>query len=93
MQKTLPVFNVHYSMELNYMAVSDAKIRVKTLLESVSIAEEKFRRFPANLSGGEQQRVAIVRSLATVVRVLLADEPAAVSLCQLVAWTARTAGM
>ena len=45
------------------------------LLASVGIGEEKFRRFPANLSGGEQERVAIARSLATGAGVLLADEP------------------
>ena len=67
--------NVCYPMELNGIPVKEARNRAGNLLESVGIAEEKFRRFPANLSGGEQQRVAIARSLATGAGVLLADEP------------------
>ena len=67
--------NVCYPMELNGMPVKAAKKRAAELLESVGIGAEKFRRFPANLSGGEQQRVAIARSLATGAGVLLADEP------------------
>ena len=62
-------------MELNAVALKDAKERARTLLSSVGIQEEKLRRFPANLSGGEQQRVAIARSLATGAGILLADEP------------------
>ena len=67
--------NVCYPMELNAVALKDAKERARTLLSSVGIQEEKLRRFPANLSGGEQQRVAIARSLATGAGILLADEP------------------
>ena len=67
--------NVCYPMELNEVALKDAKERARTLLSSVGIQEEKLRRFPANLSGGEQQRVAIARSLATGAGILLADEP------------------
>ena len=57
------------------MPVKAARERAGALLESVGIEAEKFHRFPANLSGGEQQRVAIARSLATGAGVLLADEP------------------
>lgn len=67
--------NVCYPMELNGAAKAEAKNRARALLAQVGIQEEKFRRFPANLSGGEQQRVAIARSLAAGGRVLLADEP------------------
>jgi len=45
------------------------------LLESVGIDATKHKRYPANLSGGEQQRVAIARGLSTGARVILADEP------------------
>ena len=67
--------NVCYPMELNGCTSKEAKGRAKALLAQMGIQEEKFRRFPANLSGGEQQRVAIARSLAAGGRVLLADEP------------------
>ena len=67
--------NVCYPMELNQVALKEARERARTLLASVGIQEEKHRRFPANLSGGEQQRVAIARSLATGAGILLADEP------------------
>ena len=67
--------NVCYPMELNGVALGEAKERAKTLLAGMGIREEKLRRFPSNLSGGEQQRVAIARSLATGAGILLADEP------------------
>jgi putative ABC transport system ATP-binding protein len=67
--------NVCFPMQLNGIPNEEATNRGKTLLASVGITDEKFKRYPANLSGGEQQRVAIARSLATGARVLLADEP------------------
>ena len=67
--------NVCYPMEMNNVPVAQAKMRAKELLGSVEIAEEKQKRFPSNLSGGEQQRVAIARALASGAQILLADEP------------------
>ena len=67
--------NVCYPMELNGVDRKNALARAKVLLENVGIDESKYKRYPANLSGGEQQRVAIARSLSSGARVILADEP------------------
>ena len=67
--------NVCYPMELCGMKTKSAKPRARELLGSVGISPEQMKRFPSGLSGGEQQRVAIARSLATGAGILLADEP------------------
>ncbi len=67
--------NVCFPMQLNAVSREEIAEKGKALLSSVGISEEKFKRYPANLSGGEQQRVAIARTLATGAHVLLADEP------------------
>ena len=67
--------NVCYPLELCGIAATDAIPRAKRLLENVSITPEQMKRFPAHLSGGEQQRVAIARSLAAGAKTILADEP------------------
>ena len=67
--------NVCYPMELCGIRPLEACKRATALLDSVGITGNKQKRFPANLSGGEQQRVAIARSLATGAQTLLADEP------------------
>ncbi|MEN6338541.1 MAG: ABC transporter ATP-binding protein [Clostridiaceae bacterium] len=69
------VENVCYPMEMNGVAKTAAKERASALLEAVGIGKRLYKRFPANLSGGEQQRVAIARALSTGAKVLLADEP------------------
>ena len=67
--------NVCYPMQINGASTGEASARARELLNSVYITEDKFRRYPSNLSGGEQQRVAIARALSSGARVLLADEP------------------
>ncbi|MEN6313428.1 MAG: ABC transporter ATP-binding protein [Clostridiaceae bacterium] len=69
------VENVCYPMELNGIHPREAKPRAEKLLLNVGITPEQMKRFPSNLSGGEQQRVAIARSLASGAKILLADEP------------------
>lgn len=49
--------------------------RAKELLLAVGLTEEAFHKFPTQLSGGEAQRVAIVRGLINKPQILFADEP------------------
>ncbi len=67
--------NVCYPMELLGVKPADAKPHAARLLQSLGITDEQMKRFPSRLSGGEQQRVAIARSLAAGAKTLLADEP------------------
>ena len=67
--------NVCFPMELTGAEKKDAKLEAEKHLLRVGITPDKTKRFPSNLSGGEQQRVAIARSLASGAKVILADEP------------------
>lgn len=49
--------------------------RAKELFAAVGIPEETQRKFPTQISGGEAQRVGIVRSLINSPEILFADEP------------------
>ena len=56
------------------MAEPEAARRAGEVLELVGLAD-KFGRRPAELSGGEQQRVAVARAVVLRPRLVLADEP------------------
>lgn len=67
--------NVMLPMEFAHLSKSDRKKRAKSLLEQVGLDEQKQKRKPSRLSGGEQQRVAIARALGNKPKLILADEP------------------
>ena len=67
--------NVCLPMEMQGIPENEARIKAAEALVKVGIEESKHKRFPSALSGGEQQRVAIARSLCSGAPVLLADEP------------------
>lgn len=66
--------NVILPQMINGIGRRTAARRAAELLASVGLAERGDHR-PAKLSGGEQQRVAIVRAIANRPKVLMADEP------------------
>lgn len=49
--------------------------KAKRLLLQVGISERTFHKFPTQLSGGEQQRVAVIRGIINDPEILFADEP------------------
>ncbi len=49
--------------------------RIKTLLNKVGISEDMWKKYPNQLSGGECQRVGIVRAVINDPKILFADEP------------------
>jgi putative ABC transport system ATP-binding protein len=64
--------NVMLPLEL--ASKSDPRRTAMQILEQVGLGE-RWSHYPAQLSGGEKQRVAIARSFATEPAVLFADEP------------------
>ncbi|MET4160065.1 ABC transporter ATP-binding protein [Agromyces sp. PvR057] len=66
--------NVALPLELHGVASADRRAKVEQLLDMVGLSDFADR-YPDQLSGGMQQRVAIARSLAEQPRLLLMDEP------------------
>ena len=74
----LPEFSSRENIDLpqlsNGISSKEAQRRSNELLRLVNLADRSNHR-PSELSGGEQQRVAICRALANKPRIILADEP------------------
>lgn len=66
--------NVAFALEVGGSTGERIVSIVPQLLKIVGL-EDKAQRFPRELSGGEQQRVVIARSLAHRPKILVADEP------------------
>ncbi|AIL12730.1 ABC transporter [Candidatus Paracaedimonas acanthamoebae] len=74
----LPEFNALENIMLPQLiagcSTNEAEIHANRLLQSFNLGNRATHR-PSRLSGGEQQRVAILRAVANQPKILLADEP------------------
>ena len=68
------VENVALPLELDGLGASKARAQALVAIEQVGIAE-LADRFPDEMSGGQQQRIAIARAVVGERRLILADEP------------------
>ena len=66
--------NVAFAMEIMHKSRRQIRKRVPQVLTLVGIGD-KAKRYPQELSAGEQQRVAIARAIINNPKVLIADEP------------------
>lgn len=67
--------NVMYPLQISGKSGQEAKSTAVELLKSTGLTDEQFKKYPGMFSGGEQQRIAIARALASGAEIILADEP------------------
>ena len=67
--------NIVLSMDISNVKVKDKKNKALELMKKVGLREDQAKRRVLRLSGGEQQRIAIARSLSYNPHIIIADEP------------------
>ena len=66
--------NVAFALEIYGLPEKEIRKKVMTAIEKVGL-KEKFRSYPDELSGGDQQRVSIARAIVNNPKILICDEP------------------
>ncbi len=74
LEKKVAFENIAYGAEVLGIPPAEVRRRTEEILELIGL-RDKAHRLPSELSGGEQQRVAVGRALVNQPKLIVADEP------------------